>query len=32
VTYPVLARDSSPQFTHWFLDWIIKVANVAPQQ
>jgi hypothetical protein len=27
VTYPVLARDFSPGFVHFFLDWIIKVAN-----
>jgi hypothetical protein len=27
VTYPVLARDFSPGFTHFFLDWIVKVAN-----
>eukprot|EP00775_Hariotina_reticulata_P001546 gene1546-1885_t len=30
VTYPVLARDFSPDFVHFFLDWIVKVANVAP--
>jgi hypothetical protein len=23
----VLARDFSPAFVHFFLDWIIKVAN-----
>lgn len=27
VTYPVLARDFSPAFVHFFLDWILKVAN-----
>lgn len=32
VTYPVLARDSSPAFVHFFLDWIVKVANVAPSE
>jgi hypothetical protein len=31
VTYPVLARDFSPNFIHFFLDWIVKVANAAPQ-
>lgn len=31
VTYPVLARDFSPEFVHFFLDMLIKVANVAPQ-
>eukprot|EP00879_Flechtneria_rotunda_P021562 GHRR01022725.1.p2 GENE.GHRR01022725.1~~GHRR01022725.1.p2 ORF type:complete len:107 (-),score=31.47 GHRR01022725.1:1622-1942(-) len=30
VTYPVLARDFHPSFAHFFLDWIIKVANAAP--
>jgi hypothetical protein len=31
VTYPVLARDFSPAFVHFFLDWIIKVANTPVQ-
>lgn len=30
VTYPVLARDFSPGFSHFFLDLLVKVANVAP--
>lgn len=30
VTYPVLARDFTPNFVHFFLDWIIKVANAKP--
>lgn len=30
ITYPVLARDFSPAFVHFFLDWIVKVANAAP--
>ncbi|KAI8463912.1 MAG: ribosomal protein S2, flavodoxin-like domain-containing protein [Monoraphidium minutum] len=28
VTYPVLARDFSPAFVHFFLDNIVKLANV----
>ena len=32
ITYPVLARDFHPEFAHFFLDWIVKVANVAPQE
>jgi hypothetical protein len=26
----VLARDFSPAFVHFFLDWIIKVVNTPP--
>lgn len=32
VTYPVLARDFHPGFVHFFLDWIVKVANAAPMK
>lgn len=32
VTYPVLARDFHPGFVHFFLDWIVKVANAAPNR
>ena len=28
VTYPVLARDFSPAFVHFFLDMLVRVANV----
>jgi hypothetical protein len=28
----VLARDFNPDFVHFFLEWIIKVANVVPGQ
>jgi hypothetical protein len=28
VTYPVLARDFSPEFAHFFLDMLVRVANV----
>jgi ribosomal protein S2 len=31
VTYPVFARDYSPAFVHFFLDALVKVANVAPR-
>lgn len=30
VTYPVLARDFSPDFVHFFLDLLVRVANVPP--
>jgi len=30
VTYPVLGREFHPKFTHFFLDWLVKVANVRP--
>jgi ribosomal protein S2 len=30
VTYPILARDSHPGFTRFFLEWLVKVANAAP--
>lgn len=30
VTYPVLARDFSPGFVHFFLDMLVKVANYDP--
>lgn len=29
VTYPVVARDFSPAFVHFFLDLLVRVANVA---
>jgi ribosomal protein S2 len=32
VTYPVLARDFSPEFVHFFLDMLVKVANVGPRE
>eukprot|EP00878_Enallax_costatus_P015756 GHUV01016511.1.p1 GENE.GHUV01016511.1~~GHUV01016511.1.p1 ORF type:complete len:167 (+),score=16.69 GHUV01016511.1:34-501(+) len=32
ITYPVLARDFHPGFVHFFLDWIVKVANAAPNK
>jgi ribosomal protein S2 len=32
ITYPVMARDFHPEFVHFFLDWVVKVANVAPQE
>jgi hypothetical protein len=25
-----LLRCCSPAFTHFFLDWVVKVANAAP--
>jgi ribosomal protein S2 len=31
VTYPVFARDFSPAFVHFFLDALVKVANVVPE-
>lgn len=30
VTYPVMARDFSPAFVHFFLDALVKVVNVGP--
>jgi len=30
VTYPVFARDYSPEFVHFFLDMLVRVANVVP--
>lgn len=32
VTYPILARDFHPGFVHFFLDWVLKVANAAPMK
>lgn len=29
VTYPVLARDFSPEFVHFFLDMLVRVANTG---
>jgi hypothetical protein len=31
VTYPVAARDFSPEFVHFFLDMLVRVANVPPR-
>lgn len=31
ITYPIFARDYHPAFQHWFMDWLLRVANVKPE-
>jgi len=28
LTFPIFARDYHPRFQHFFLDWLLRVANV----
>lgn len=30
VTYPIYAGEGHPAFQHFLLDWLLKVANMAP--
>lgn len=28
ITYPIYASEAHPAYAHFFLDWVLKVANL----